>query len=220
MKLIAVDNARALQLFSADEITPEKGAYLPHVIERIGERYQFMERPAPKRTNEGIKFHGGRFITDQQEISINELVVYSDGAAIQAPNTHLADIVLDDFIAWVKTTFGIAEPITKFPRSYGDNIVVDFDGPIEHVLSVLTEMTDAYSAALEQIYGAPIFTTLHRLTIATFERPTPALILSDFNIERRQNVPYSQNRYFCSAPLPTDIHLNLLQKLEDLALKR
>jgi hypothetical protein len=39
-----------------------------------------------------------------------------------------------------------------------------------------------------------------------------------FSIQRRDNVPFSEDKYFSDAPLPTDIHLKLLERLEaDLA---
>jgi hypothetical protein len=35
-----------------------------------------------------------------------------------------------------------------------------------------------------------------------------------FSIERRSGLPLAQNRWFCSAPLPTDEHLALLEQME------
>jgi hypothetical protein len=37
---------------------------------------------------------------------------------------------------------------------------------------------------------------------------------SDFAIERRGDEPYSENRYFCSAPVSTPKHIRILEMLE------
>jgi hypothetical protein len=38
--------------------------------------------------------------------------------------------------------------------------------------------------------------------------------LGPFSIQRRENTPFSEGKYFSSAPLPTDIHIKLLEKFE------
>ncbi len=44
--------------------------------------------------------------------------------------------------------------------------------------------------------------------------------LGRFSIQRRDNTPFSENKYFSDAPLPTDLHLQLLEQFErDLSAK-
>jgi hypothetical protein len=38
--------------------------------------------------------------------------------------------------------------------------------------------------------------------------------LGRFSIQRRDNAPFSENKYFSDAPLPTDIHIQLLEQFE------
>jgi hypothetical protein len=44
--------------------------------------------------------------------------------------------------------------------------------------------------------------------------------LGRFSIQRRDNTPFSEKKYFSDAPLPTDVHLRLLEQFEkDLSAK-
>jgi hypothetical protein len=38
--------------------------------------------------------------------------------------------------------------------------------------------------------------------------------LGRFSIQRRDNTPFSENKYFSDAPLPTDVHIRLLEEFE------
>jgi hypothetical protein len=38
--------------------------------------------------------------------------------------------------------------------------------------------------------------------------------LGRFSIQRRDNTPFSENKYFSDAPLPTDIHIRPLEQFE------
>jgi len=38
--------------------------------------------------------------------------------------------------------------------------------------------------------------------------------LGSFSIQRRDNTPFSENKYFSDAPLPTDLHIKLLEQFE------
>jgi len=38
--------------------------------------------------------------------------------------------------------------------------------------------------------------------------------IAGFTIQRRVDTPFGENKYFSEAPLPTEIHLDLLQQFE------
>ena len=224
MRIINVDTARVIQLFSKDEINPKNGAYRPDVINAIAERYRFVQTPpviiaqAPNSTN--TKFSEGQFIEKKKKINIANLTIYVDGIAVETTDTDSADIVMDDFIAWAKKEFGINEPTTKIARSYISGIVVDFDASIDSVFSIISEMGKIVSDQYKKTYGESVNLGLSRIGLGSDEQPPPGMLNSDFLIERRIGNKFSINRYFAGAPLPTDVHINLLEQFERLALGR
>jgi hypothetical protein len=38
--------------------------------------------------------------------------------------------------------------------------------------------------------------------------------LGRFSIQRRDNTPFSENKYYSDAPLPTELHIKLLEQFE------
>jgi len=47
-----------------------------------------------------------------------------------------------------------------------------------------------------------------------YDRLTRKRPLGKFSFQRRDNTPFSENKYFSDAPLPTDGHLQLLEQFE------
>jgi hypothetical protein len=47
-----------------------------------------------------------------------------------------------------------------------------------------------------------------------FARHEGQIPIAAFTIQRRGQTPFEENKYFSEAPLPTDIHINLLEQFE------
>ena len=47
-----------------------------------------------------------------------------------------------------------------------------------------------------------------------YDQLTRKHALGKFSIQRRDNTPFSENKYFSDAPLPTDTHIHLLEQFE------
>ena len=221
MNLVSIELARVLQLFNADEIKPRKGFYPPEFRRMVGERYRFATLPdIEKKIEGGLKFGFGQFVTGERTINIADLTVYNDGVAVEATNSDDADIVLTEFIEWIKENLGINEPTTIIPRSYISGVVVDFDAPIDHAWSLF----QAFAEIATDIYGAVYNVTpkfaLSRIGLTATDRGTPAIINPELIIERRGNIslPSKTNRHYCSAALPSDFLIELMSRFEKIAL--
>jgi hypothetical protein len=216
MRLIATENGQIYQPFVGDEVRPASGFYLPDLLRGLAERYGFMTIPNwVDVTKEGAKYSQGRLLTGGEIIEIKSLQFYPDGIIVTAWNTEDADKTLDDVIAWVTDTFRFKEPITPRPRRYTSTVIIEFDHTVDTLLDKFHEFRQTLATAYAETYGNVVLET-SRLAFSTDPSRMPPLTKAEFTIERRADIPYSQNRYFSAATTRTQTHLQLLQDFERL----
>jgi hypothetical protein len=220
MNLIATETGRVLQLIVMEEIRPLSGLYMPTLYQQLAERYAFVGRPqnfAEAITN-GAKFQHGRQITPTKTIVIKEIGIFNDGIIVDCENTDDAEYILEDFINWSLSAFGLRPRKTIIPPVFSSLVAIEFDYDIEHSLGGLRAITSRLSTALNRAYGWEHDIRLLRLGVNADPQAIPPLRNTQFFIERRLGRPYGENRYQSGAPLRTEEHLGLLTAIEhDLA---
>jgi len=215
MKVVTTEGGRILELVPLEELRPPGGLYLPDLIGAIVQRYAFTAAPdLAEATKTGVKFEGGKFIHNGETVAIKELAVYSDGIICDAPNTDLAEVVLEDFRKWATAVFKLQEPISLVRRTYTSALVCDFDKLVESGLGKLSRTTELLFRALNDAYGWDYKFNLNRLAFNVDPKDIPHLRSTNFILERRVQVSYEQNRYFSIAPLTTEAHIKLLETIE------
>src|SRR6516225_397606 len=216
MNLISTEHGQSLQLFVAEEIRPPSGLYLPDLIRKISERYAFAIGPSNYETvmKEGAKYKDGFFVIEGRTIAIKDLGFFVDGALVVAWNTDDAEAILNDLIGWVVQNFGVREPRTKLPRKYVSSVVVEFDGELGGALTAFEELQERFGSAIKERYGVTPEINASRIALSADPTKLPPQTTFEFIIERRVGRPFSQNRYFSTATLPTAAHLDLLRAFE------
>lgn len=218
MKLVSIELGRVVQFLVADEIRPTKGIYLAEIIRLVADRYGFGNVPTvPQVGQTGAKFQNGRLVSGDKSVNISELALHNDGIAVSTfLGTDEADFVLQDFWAWSKQAFGFREPSTKRLKIFESHFVVDFDESIEAAFGRFEPITSEMQAALKESYNYDHPVQFNRVTFSVDLASAPPLpgTRTDFWIERRVGVPFSQNRYFSACGLPTEKHLRLLERFE------
>ncbi len=214
--MISAEHGQSLQLFLAEEVRPRSGLYLPDVIRRISERYAFAIGPTNYEiiVKEGARYKDGRLVTEGRTIAIKDLGFFVDGVLAVAFNTDDSDLVLNDLILWATESFGLREPRTKLPRKYVSSVVVEFDAELGRALLAFDELQERFASAVKNKYGIDPEINASRITLAADPTKLPAGTTFEFIIERRVGRPFSENRYFSSASLPTTSHLDLLAAFE------
>jgi len=215
MKLVSLEIGRVVQLFVADEVGPLAGLYVPELFQFVLARYGFVKHSdITEVLKTGAKFEQGQLKVGEKKINIKELSIHNDGIIVDTFNTDDSSIVVDDLFNSGKKIFGFRDPETKLPRRFVSHVVVDFNKPIDNALKGFEAIRRSLSSAYKNAYGTDVNYDLFRVSLAVDPQNVPPQTATEFIIERRINVPFSKNRFYCVAPLPTQTHLSLLETIE------
>jgi hypothetical protein len=221
MKLIGTESGRVVLLFPIEEMRPLRGLVLAESVRLIAERYQFMYPPdlsSWENIEKGpLLFRSGKLERNGSAIALGELGIYRDGISVNAMSTEIAEEIMNDLFDWSKRTLGMRE-LQRLPRkSYYSTITVEFEHELGGLFSQYIRIVSLFSQSFNEAYNTQHEMALTRLGFSVDPTKVPqSSLVGEFVIERRVNYPYDAQRFFCSAPLPTDGHIRLLQQLENL----
>jgi hypothetical protein len=220
MKIVTVDIARTTWLFPLAEFNPI-GRSMTQALIDLKERYKFKKAPThsldfdPEK--KGLIFSEGEFVNRDGVAVLAKLSLFSDGAVSDTwSSTRDSEDLLKDAMRWIKAQHGFSLPAERSAKTL--------------YLSALTVLAENF-----QIPGKAKFDALAEMMsarLAEAGRPNKGYIVNGFNLvsaewdkqgapveyrfEIRNSSHPGENRYYASAPLPTDIHFALLQEQERL----
>lgn len=144
------------------------------------------------------------------EITIHRLAVYNDGVVIRTNKTGYSEALFDDLTKWLVASYGCRA--VEFQSFFLSEIVVEFEKPAANMFAEYNRIVDIIlpKVNVHRDASAAAFNTLS----IEFVSKSPSI--PKFIIERRAGTPVDGERYFCSAPLTTDHHLEVLQEIERL----
>lgn len=223
MKFISpVSGTVALHVIG-DDVRPPRGGIVHDLIDFITAAYQFsvpatIPDGVPPFMIRGYHFQSGFLASGDEKLPIIQLSLIPNGDVITAVTTDAADVILDDLMGRLNEHFGYRFGTAPMHRTYLSNLVVQFENGLEGVIEALAKIEAILN---EQIPRPSMPFKIKRLAFG-FGDPlplTPPATLegvdnADFLIERRSGSPYSENRFFCSAPMRTADHLELLERIE------
>jgi hypothetical protein len=215
MQLLAIEMSRIVFLMQA--LRPLGQVYIPDAIAKIKERYAFVKVPNPDQAIP-LTFSIGKF----REAQIAEFSIYNDGLiASSNSNTNLLDAFIEDLLEWAAKEFSI-EPLpgTKPERFYESSVVVRAQNDL---VKGTTPGFDVRSVINQAMKSASITAPLN-LSGLVFDfdskdfmgKRKPVKLI----VDRRINVPFSENIFFSQAPFRTDDHLEVLTHIERAALSK
>jgi len=223
MKFIGPVNGTVALHVLGDDVTPPRGIVTRDLINFITTNYQFTVFPQipqgiPPALIPSFNFQSGFMTVGTEKIPIVQLSVVKNGDLVTAVTTETADIVLNDLMARLNEQFGYRFRTAEMHRTYLSNFIVQFDGGLEKIIDALGRIETILS---EHIPRQSMPFKIKRLAFG-YGDPVPlsspmsldAVDNADFTIERRNGSPYSENRFFCSAPVRTAEHLALLERIE------
>lgn len=217
MKIVSYSNSRSVALFPVEEFVPLGGTSERLLLERIADRYQFMRVPDLRVSREemertGLRFDHGEMQTESDITVINQLVIYRDGVVVAARTTDEAEAAFDDMHSWLVSDFGF-RPVAP-TKLYLSEIVVDFERPLSKLFRGYSKLMELVNRHMDADSRSATASALESIAIKFWNADG-----SDppkFVIDKRTGTSAAAERYYCSAPLRTAHHVEVLEGIEAL----
>lgn len=218
MELLSTVKARAIWLLDINDLNP-RGKDLGDLIDWIKDAYSFAKAPSSitdfeKDTN-ALAFLNGNFqLRDEFFINV-DLRIYNDGLiADTRSSTKDSDVFLADLLTSAAKEFNLVyKPDMVHTKLYLSELNVRCG----HALNKLNSQLQAFAEKLSKVAKVP---TPPRFELSALGFWDGEMLLkgnaNTFRFERKVNMPPSENRYYSSAPVHTDEHLDLLNDLESI----
>ncbi|MHC1726747.1 MAG: hypothetical protein AB9866_12175 [Syntrophobacteraceae bacterium] len=217
MKVLSVKQARSFWFFHLTDLNPS-GQNVLRLIPFIVEKYNFLQFPNLMQDvdmSKGLKFSRGAFSTGLGEVEI-EFTLFADGLLADTfSNTDNSDAFLDELLNWLANDFALApyEDILR-SKAYVSELWVRCNRPLNAVNSRLAGFTEYLSSLVEGHSHHPI--SYETSGIVCWTDPTILNPPSPFRFERAADSLFEENRYYTVAPLRTEKHLEILERLEEI----
>jgi hypothetical protein len=224
MNVIASIQGVAALRVSIEEVVPLSSPPFAAVISGIQNRFGFATAPSAAEITAGpvpLMFQAGKVLCEGKEVAISQLFLLPDGDIVVASTTDQAKCGLDSLVAYLNDQFGYRMEGKSAKRCYVSALVVEFEKPFTEVISSLA----TFQKIIEKEIQTPTKDRWELLRISfsqgtggmpnpPFPNPLDGIEKTDFVIERRAGVPFSANRFFCTAPCEMERHIQILQEIE------
>lgn len=219
MKLLSVNLARSLWFGRTDNYNPRGINLYPIITPLLVDSYKFIKIPAAQDALEGkeVAYGDGEFINKEGIPVVVTLKILSDALVV---DTRSSTKDCDDFLNEILTRLSEELKLPHYKdvvtrRSYISQLHIKTDKSLQSINHTLKEIA-AYLTENISDMGLVHYEVggIHFWPEQSVV-PKPAV----FIFERILNVPFSENNYYSGAPLQTDKHLELLDKLEKILSK-
>jgi len=215
MKLLAIEKSRVVSLYRMERTVGQ--VYFPEFAAQVAERYRFDSAPLSLGDIVGDKaeFKHGLF----EGNAIDTLDVYNDGIIVASQSdSDFIDKFIHDLNSWLKKDRGISFIETHTVSKIYESILLvetdrDIFKPFDAYVSILTLIETALHDASKLNVKYENF----GLTLSADHTQNPALKPIPFRFERKEGIEFSRCQYYTTAPLRTKQHLEVLERLEGLA---
>ena len=215
MRLLSILQARTVAYLEVDELFTRHHILGPEFTPKIAERYGFLKLPEKLEDfldeQKGVQFGFGRW----DGTVINQLALYAHGIAVEtAASTDISEKILYDVLKWGANTLNInyhQDMIKR--RAYVSGLLFSTEVSLNALHPKLRGIGERLSSSVADSLGHVFpyeVTGVFFGYDTTHTKPNAPI----FTIERRADVPFAENKYFSTAPLPTDEHLRLLKDFE------
>jgi len=214
MQLSAVLLARVVFFVESNDLNPRGTAYYPAIVRGLVERYGFQKFPQkPEEFDEakGVVFEMGRI----RDVTIDRVSIFENGLQLDTTRgTDVSEAILVDALVWASETQGLVyKPEMVKRKGYVSNFTFYSDAPLLQTNPLLNNLSGKVSKVVSENLKFPVSFQPSAILIGQ-DPEGQRLPAATFSIERRVQTPFSERKYFSAAPLPTDMHLGLVEEYE------
>ncbi|MGB6690631.1 MAG: hypothetical protein WBE76_22565 [Terracidiphilus sp.] len=216
MQVASIVKARAVALVEVDELNRDGTVRFADIVAPLVKKFQFLTYPTKPEefdTNNGIKFTSGK----SGHHVIDLLDIYGGLIVLETlSNTTDSKDVLEGMLRWGKDNLGLTYEDDTIRRwAYISQIAFYSVIPLLSALSPpLQNLARKTSSVVDGLFEEGLDYQVAKVIVGhdPLTRMSP---IASFTIEHRIARRFADNKFFSEAPLPTDLHIKLLQELEE-----
>jgi hypothetical protein len=214
MEITSILLARAMAWVEPTDLNPRGAMFYPELTKALVARYNFQKFPQKLEDfdeSKGVTFGAGRL----GDTVIEQLVIYTYGIVLDTRiSTQESKRLLEEAFEWGRKELGLVyKPAMVRRWQYASNVTFRSTVQMTGVNSAVGKLAASVAKGVAETTGENRKYDLAILSI-DYDQLTRKHPLGRFSIQRRDNTPFSENKYFSDAPLPTDVHLRLLEQFE------
>jgi hypothetical protein len=220
MQLSAVTLARYIGFVELADLNPRGKVFFPEVMEALVKQCHFQKFPkeySELDERKGVNFLEGKW----GDITVDKLTLFQDGILVETcSSTTDSERILHEALSWAASNFGVTyRPEMIKRKAYVSDLTFYSETPFLTILNpALSVLANRVGRALSEIRNDDFKYEPSGFT-AHYDQSLKQIPIAPFTVQRRLQTPFSENKYFSEAPLPTDIHWELLKEFEE-ALKK
>lgn len=214
MEDVTVLLARATAWVESHDLNPRGAVFYPELGKALVARYNFQkfpQKPEDFDETKGVTFASGKL----GNTVIEQVVIYTYGIMLDTRvSTAESKRVLEESLQWGAKELGLAyKPSMTRRWQYLSQITFNSKVQFMAAKSALQRLADRVTENVAEVTGESLKYELTSF-ILNYDQLTRKHPLGYFSIQRRENTPFSENKYFSDAPLPTDVHMKLIEQFE------
>jgi len=222
MKVLSVLRAESV---CAVRIVGGDYGYLPQAAAALTKEFGFIGMPTagelvPSDPNKGITFRNGKLEAADRLIPIDIFQIYPNGLSVTThSNTTDSDLVLTHILEWAKSTFNLEVEYFKPGIGHSSQLEIRLQKSLPKLFPFLSEIGTAITKGLDDWWDNKPSYELVTVNFWHDKTKSPQFAPMAFRLDRRENVPFEHEVYYSEAPMSTNNHIDVLNKLESVCLE-
>lgn len=214
MKISSIVLSRVLAFIDTIDLSPVGGVDARGFVRETAEQFHFQKYPQTLDefdTQKGMEFVSGRL----GKKTISKFVIWNNILVVESRfTTTETQEMLQEMLLWGTEKFKLTySPEMIQHYAYVSDLSFYSDAPLLSIDPLLRRIAERIGSSLTKIWQEPILYEPFDLKIG-HDPLARKWGIAPFQITRRAEHRFSENKYFSEAPLPTDEHIALLEEYE------